>query len=77
MAALAWVDADGILNVRSSTQVPFLTRRTLADLFDLPPDKVRVFCERVGGGFGGKQEMFVEDILRWRRSRPAGRSNSN
>jgi putative selenate reductase molybdopterin-binding subunit len=60
---LAWIDADGTLNVRSSTQVPFLTRRALADIFDLPPDKVRVFCERVGGGFGGKQEMFVEDIL--------------
>ena len=60
---LAWVDAGGVLNVRSSTQVPFLTRRTLSMLFDLPPDKVRVFCERVGGGFGGKQEMFVEDIL--------------
>jgi CO/xanthine dehydrogenase Mo-binding subunit/aerobic-type carbon monoxide dehydrogenase small subunit (CoxS/CutS family) len=60
---LAWLDESGVLNVRSSTQVPFLTRRTLADLFDLPPDKVRVFCERVGGGFGGKQEMFVEDIL--------------
>jgi hypothetical protein len=60
---LAWVDPDGVLNVRSSTQVPFLTRRTLASLFNLPPDKVRVFCERVGGGFGGKQEMFVEDIL--------------
>jgi putative selenate reductase molybdopterin-binding subunit len=43
--------------------VPFLTRRALADIFDLAPDKVRVFCERVGGGFGGKQEMFVEDIL--------------
>jgi putative selenate reductase molybdopterin-binding subunit len=60
---LAWVDAGGILNVRSSTQVPFLTRRALSEIFDLPPDKVRVFCERVGGGFGGKQEMFVEDIL--------------
>src|SRR5262249_4248647 len=60
---LAWVDPDGVLTVRSSTQVPFLTRRTLADLFNLPLDKVRVFCERVGGGFGGKQEMFVEDIL--------------
>jgi putative selenate reductase molybdopterin-binding subunit len=60
---LAWIDPTGILNVRSSTQVPFLTRRALADIFDLPPDKVRVFCERVGGGFGGKQEMFVEDIL--------------
>jgi putative selenate reductase molybdopterin-binding subunit len=60
---LAWVDRNGCLNVRSSTQTPFLTRRALADIFNLAPDKVRVFCERVGGGFGGKQEMFVEDIL--------------
>jgi putative selenate reductase molybdopterin-binding subunit len=60
---LAWLDSDGILNVRSSTQTPFLTRRALADIFNLAPDKVRVYCERVGGGFGGKQEMFVEDIL--------------
>jgi putative selenate reductase molybdopterin-binding subunit len=60
---LAFVDADGVLNIRSSTQVPFLTRRSICDLFALPSDKVRVFCERVGGGFGGKQEMFVEDIL--------------
>ncbi len=60
---LAWIDASGVLNVRSSTQTPFLTRRALAEIFDLPPDEVRVFCERVGGGFGGKQEMFVEDIL--------------
>ena len=60
---LAWLDASGVLNVRSSTQVPFLTRRALASLFKLPADKVRVFCERVGGGFGGKQEMLVEDIL--------------
>jgi putative selenate reductase molybdopterin-binding subunit len=60
---LAWLDAAGILNVRSSTQTPFLTRRALADIFGLPPNKVRVFCARVGGGFGGKQEMFVEDIL--------------
>lgn len=60
---IAWLDESGILTVRSSTQVPFLTRRALADIFALPMDKVRVFCERVGGGFGGKQEMFVEDIL--------------
>jgi CO/xanthine dehydrogenase Mo-binding subunit/aerobic-type carbon monoxide dehydrogenase small subunit (CoxS/CutS family) len=60
---LAWLDASGVLTIRSSTQVPFLTRRALAEIFGLVPDKVRVFCERVGGGFGGKQEMFVEDIL--------------
>jgi hypothetical protein len=60
---LAWVDPNGILTIRSSTQTPFLTRRAISEIFDLPPEKVRVFCERVGGGFGGKQEMFVEDIL--------------
>ncbi|UWU90815.1 molybdopterin-dependent oxidoreductase [Bradyrhizobium sp. CB1015] len=60
---LAWLDDSGVLNVRTSTQVPFLTRRALSDIFQLPMDQVRVFCERVGGGFGGKQEMFVEDIL--------------
>jgi CO/xanthine dehydrogenase Mo-binding subunit/aerobic-type carbon monoxide dehydrogenase small subunit (CoxS/CutS family) len=61
--ALGWVDESGRLNVRTSTQTPFLTRRELAALFDLDPDKVRVLCERVGGGFGGKQEMLVEDIV--------------
>lgn len=60
---LAWLDGTGVLNVRTSTQVPFLTRRALSHIFGLPMDKVRVFCECVGGGFGGKQEMFVEDIL--------------
>ena len=63
MAGSPGSTTTGSLNIRSSTQVPFLTRRALADIFGLAPDKVRVFCERVGGGFGGKQEMFVEDIL--------------
>ena len=49
--------------VRSSTQVPFLTRRALCALYDLPQDYVRVVAGRVGGGFGGKQEMLVEDIV--------------
>jgi putative selenate reductase molybdopterin-binding subunit len=62
-AAIGWLDDTGCLNVRSSTQTPFLTRRALCDLFDLPLDRVRVFCERVGGGFGGKQEMLTEDIV--------------
>ena len=60
-AAIAWMDGDRLV-VRSSTQVPFLVRQALADLFGLPPHGVRVLCGRVGGGFGGKQEMLVEDI---------------
>jgi CO/xanthine dehydrogenase Mo-binding subunit/aerobic-type carbon monoxide dehydrogenase small subunit (CoxS/CutS family) len=62
-ATIAWRDASGMLNVRSSTQVPFLTRIALASLFDLDPGQMRVYCERVGGGFGGKQEMLTEDVV--------------
>ena len=62
-AAIAWVDSEGCLNVRSSTQVPFLVRNALASLFGLEQARVRVVCGRVGGGFGGKQEMLVEDIV--------------
>ena len=61
--AIAWTDAEGRLVVRTSTQVPFLTRRALARVLDLPAERVRVLCERVGGGFGGKQEMLVEDVV--------------
>jgi putative selenate reductase molybdopterin-binding subunit len=61
--AIGWLETDGRLHIRTSTQTPFLTRNALCELFDLPQDRVRVFCERVGGGFGGKQEMLVEDIV--------------
>ena len=61
--AMGWRDDANVLTVRSSTQTPFLTRDALCALFDLPRASVRVLCERVGGGFGGKQEMLVEDIV--------------
>ena len=44
-------------------QVPFLIRDELCRLFDLPRERVRVFTARVGGGFGGKQEMLTEDLV--------------
>ncbi|MFE9431853.1 molybdopterin-dependent oxidoreductase [Streptomyces sp. NPDC006640] len=61
--AVGWFDEDDRLNVRTSSQTPFLTRRALCALYDLPEERVRVVAGRVGGGFGGKQEMLVEDIV--------------
>jgi putative selenate reductase molybdopterin-binding subunit len=55
-------DEDDRLVVRSSTQVPFHMRRMLAPVLDLPVKRIRVIKPRVGGGFGGKQEVQVEDI---------------
>ena len=60
---LGRLDEDGRLVLTSSTQVPFLTRDALCAIFGLGRDRVRVVAERVGGGFGGKQEMFTEDVV--------------
>jgi CO/xanthine dehydrogenase Mo-binding subunit/aerobic-type carbon monoxide dehydrogenase small subunit (CoxS/CutS family) len=59
---LSWIAGDKRLHVRTSTQTPFLTKAKLCYLFSLYPEQVRVFAERVGGGFGGKQEVVTEDI---------------
>ncbi|TXN82875.1 molybdopterin-dependent oxidoreductase [Methylobacterium sp. WL8] len=61
--AIGWRDPDGRLVIRSSTQVPFLTRDALCTLFGLDRSQVRVVAGRVGGGFGGKQEMLTEDLV--------------
>ncbi|GAA4541206.1 molybdopterin-dependent oxidoreductase [Pseudonocardia xishanensis] len=60
--ALGWLEGDRLV-VRASTQVPFLARTELARLLELPEERVRVHAGRVGGGFGGKQEMFAEDLV--------------
>ncbi|MFE6860660.1 molybdopterin-dependent oxidoreductase [Nocardia sp. NPDC057668] len=62
-ASIGWLDADGRLVLRTSTQVPFLVRDELARILGLDRDAVRVFAARVGGGFGAKQEMFTEDLV--------------
>ncbi|MEY2849999.1 MAG: hypothetical protein RI885_2666 [Actinomycetota bacterium] len=61
--ARGWVDDDGRIVVRTSSQVPFLVRDELCRLFDLEPDRLRVLAARVGGGFGGKQELLTEDLV--------------
>ncbi len=61
--SMGWLDETGRLVLRTSSQVPFLVRDELCVLFGLPTDRVRVFTKRVGGGFGGKQEMLTEDLV--------------
>jgi putative selenate reductase molybdopterin-binding subunit len=61
-ASMSWFDEDGMLVVRSSTQVPFHCQRLLSELFDLPKEKIRVFKAKIGGGFGNKQEILLEDL---------------
>jgi putative selenate reductase molybdopterin-binding subunit len=61
--AISWWDADERLVIRTSTQVPFHVRRMVAPLLGLPVSRIRVIKPRIGGGFGVKQEMLIEDIV--------------
>lgn len=60
--SVVWKDEDGRIHVRTSSQAPFIVQQKLCYLFNLFPRNVHVFTERVGGGFGGKQEMITEDL---------------
>ncbi|MBZ0305998.1 MAG: molybdopterin-dependent oxidoreductase [Anaerolineae bacterium] len=61
--AISWWDSDERLVIRTSTQVPFHARRMVAPLLGLPVKRIRVIKPRIGGGFGVKQEMLIEDIV--------------
>ena len=61
-AVVTYWDEDDRLVIRTSTQVPFHVRRQLAPVLGLPIKRIRVIKPRIGGGFGGKQEVMIEDI---------------
>ncbi len=59
---LTYWDENDRLVVRTSTQVPFHARRVLAPVLGLPVKQIRVIKPRIGGGFGNKQEILIEDV---------------
>jgi putative selenate reductase molybdopterin-binding subunit len=59
---ITYWDEDDRLVIRTSTQVPFHIRRMVAPLIGLPVKRIRVIKPRIGGGFGNKQEMILEDL---------------
>jgi putative selenate reductase molybdopterin-binding subunit len=59
---ITYWDEDDRLVIRTSTQVPFHVRRQLAPVLGLPIKRIRVIKPRIGGGFGGKQEILIEDV---------------
>jgi CO/xanthine dehydrogenase Mo-binding subunit len=71
-AGVGWLDDDGVLNLRVSTQV-VEHYRDVARILGIPEAKVRVIAPYVGGGFGGKEDMTVEPYLAlavWLTRRP-------
>jgi xanthine dehydrogenase molybdenum-binding subunit len=63
MVAIADWDAEGRLTTWSTTQVPFLYQRELADALGVGGDRVRVIQPPVGGNFGRGLDLYPIDVI--------------
>ncbi|MBI2461194.1 MAG: xanthine dehydrogenase family protein molybdopterin-binding subunit, partial [Candidatus Rokubacteria bacterium] len=71
-SGVAWIDSDGVITIRVSTQV-IEHFRDVAEVLQVPQNRVRVIAPYLGGGFGGKEDVTVEvylGLLAWRTGRP-------
>jgi CO/xanthine dehydrogenase Mo-binding subunit len=58
----AYLDPSDRVVIYAATQVPFHCRRIVAQALGIEVKKIRVIKPRIGGGFGSKQEMLLEDV---------------
>ncbi len=71
-SGVAWIDDDGVLNLRVATQV-IEQYREIAHILGIPESKVRIRGTLMGGGFGGKEDLNVEPfiaLLSWKTKKP-------
>ncbi len=53
----AYIDVQGRLNIITSTQNPYHTRRIIGEALAKPLRDIRIFKPRIGGAFGAKQQI--------------------
>ncbi len=58
----AYVDSDRRIVVMTSTQIPHIVRRIVAQSLGISWGRVRVIKPYVGGGFGNKQDVCIEPL---------------
>ncbi|MGC4121090.1 MAG: molybdopterin-dependent oxidoreductase [Myxococcales bacterium] len=58
-----YLDGKDRIVLVSATQVPFHARRITAQALGIPVRRVRVIKPRIGGGFGSKQEVMLEQCV--------------
>jgi carbon-monoxide dehydrogenase large subunit len=61
------------ITVWSSTQIPHILRVLIALVTGIPENNLRIVAPDVGGGFGGKLQIYREEILVTQLARKLGR----
>jgi putative selenate reductase molybdopterin-binding subunit len=59
---LTYFDERDRLVIKTSTQVPFHVRRIVAQALGISVSEIHVIKPRIGGGFGAKQEVLLEQL---------------
>jgi carbon-monoxide dehydrogenase large subunit len=54
---------EQMLTLWSSTQVPHLVRTLLPGMINVPENRIRIVAPEVGGGFGSKLNLYVEEAM--------------
>ena len=62
-SGLARPDGKGGVEILYPTQTVFDDQVQIAEVLDLPRDKVRVIQLPTGGAFGGKEDVTIQHIL--------------
>src|SRR5437773_8080789 len=62
-AVASFHHGDGTLTLYTSTQIPHILRMLLPGMIGVAENKVRVVAPEVGGGFGAKLNVYVEEAL--------------
>ena len=60
--ATALYNPDGHLTIWCSTQGAFAVREQVAEILDIPVSKIKVVPMEIGGGFGGKINVYIKPI---------------
>ena len=55
------LDGDRLI-IHASTQVPWHVRRIVARVLGIKENQIQVIKERIGGGYGSKQDILLEEV---------------
>lgn len=61
-ASTAHYSADGQITIWTSTQGAFSVRNQTAEILRLPVSQIKVIPTEIGGGFGGKINVYVDPV---------------
>jgi aldehyde oxidoreductase len=62
-SGIAFPTDDGAITVQMGTQCAFDDRTQLSEILDLPEEKIRIVQLPMGGAFGGKEDLILQQYL--------------